>query len=117
MSVADDAQRMISLSEEYIEKVVGSNNRASNGVGSSIGSLEATRLETTGSLAQAVFLMGDGHPAVRGLVASSMRVNRKADEITKMLQDARNKMVDLDQLASVHAETIALIGRQLQQGK
>lgn len=116
MGVQDDAEKMISLSNSYVEKAVNAGNRSSNSVGSSIGSLEVIRLETTGSLAQSVFLMGDGHPAVRGIVSSSMAVNRKTDEISGLLEEVRNKMVELDGLISIHSETIALIGRQLMQG-
>jgi hypothetical protein len=117
MSVADDAQRLISMSNEYVETVVGISNRASSGIGSSIGHLESIRLNTTGSLAQASLLMGDGHPAVRGIVNSSMSVNRKSDEVAELLQQAQDKMIEMDQLASIHAETMALIGRQLLEGK
>lgn len=116
MSVQDSAQQLISAANSYVETAVGLNNAASEAVGSSISGMEQVRLTTTGSLAAAVVLMGDGHPAVRGIVASSMEVNRKADEIDGLLQQARTEIAVLDQLAAVHGETMAMIGRQLMQG-
>lgn len=113
MSVEDDAQGMINLSREYIQAVVNTNNGATANVGDSIGSLEEIRLETSTSIGQASSLMGEGHPATKGVVLSGIAVNKKSEEISDLLNKARDMMIELDQLASVHSETIALIGRQL----
>ena len=113
MSAEDIAKQVISGSNAYVEAAVGMSNYCANSIGGAVGQMEAVRLHTTGMLAQTTMLIGDGHPAIRGLVGSAMAVNRKADEITELLQLARTKLTEMDQLIAINGETIAFVGRQI----
>jgi hypothetical protein len=110
MSVSDNANHLISHSNDYKSTCYGIAASASDILGSAIQSVEQVNLTTQDSIGTVTSLLGSGHPAASSLAGQASAVVEKGGAAQAAINVAINHIMELEASVAAYANAVSDAG-------
>jgi hypothetical protein len=116
MAISDDAQRLLSYANAYIQNTVELSSRAGDNVLDGIRKLNAIKQANGHSIDTAVSCLGREHAGGLAIAASALVVSDIVSDVEGMLEAVLNKLTEVDQAIGIHGNLMADVANNILRG-